>query len=343
MLQLQIPEKWENGWRAAAVAIALLVVIAGLAPSAKAEEQRRERSSVGLKPLTEMTARDRYKGEDGGLYGGGKNEPPPAHLAAVREALRKVIPRDAQGKPSKSGKIGFVSIGMSNTAGEFMFFKRLADRDPQKSPQVEILNCAVGGAGSSSWARGAEGVWDTVAKRLKDAGVAPAQVQVAWIKHAEPMPPADSYPLEYARKLRADLVAILNLLKARYPNLRVAYLSSRIYGGYNAAGRRLVNPEPFAYESAFSVRWAIQDQIKGERRLNYDPKKGRVVSPILIWGPYLWADGITPRKSDGLVWERKHLGQDGVHPSPDGARQVADLLLKFFKTDAGAQTWFLKK
>ena len=23
-----------------------------------------------------MTAEDRYKGEDGGLYGGGKNEPP---------------------------------------------------------------------------------------------------------------------------------------------------------------------------------------------------------------------------------------------------------------------------
>src|SRR5438309_557350 len=35
-----------------------------------------EKSSVGLKPLTDMTAEDRYKGEAGGLYGGGKNEPP---------------------------------------------------------------------------------------------------------------------------------------------------------------------------------------------------------------------------------------------------------------------------
>lgn len=31
---------------------------------------------VGLKPLTDMTADDRYKGQDGGLYGGGRNEPP---------------------------------------------------------------------------------------------------------------------------------------------------------------------------------------------------------------------------------------------------------------------------
>ena len=37
------------------------------------------KSSVGLKPLTEMTAEDRYKGEDGGLYGAGKNDPPEAH------------------------------------------------------------------------------------------------------------------------------------------------------------------------------------------------------------------------------------------------------------------------
>jgi hypothetical protein len=332
-----------NGQRAAAVVAGLLALAGAMSPLSLAEDQRRERSSVGLKPLTEMTARDRYKGEDGGLYGGGKNEPPPAHLKAAREQLKQVIPRDAQGKPSKDGKIVSVSIGMSNTAGEFMFFKRIADRDPRKSPQLEIVNCAVGGAGANSWARGAERVWDTVAKRLKDAGVAPKQVQVAWIKHAEPMPPADSYPLEYARKLRADLVAILNLLKSRYPSLRIAYLSSRIYGGYNAAGRRLVNPEPFAYESAFSVRWVIQDQIKGDPRLNYDPRKGRVASPILLWGPYLWADGIKPRKSDGLVWQRKHLGQDGVHPSPAGAQQVADLLLKFFKTDSGAQTWFLKR
>src|SRR5438552_16232004 len=33
------------------------------------------RASVGFKPLTEMSADDRYKGEDGGLYGHGKNTP----------------------------------------------------------------------------------------------------------------------------------------------------------------------------------------------------------------------------------------------------------------------------
>src|SRR5438552_2496480 len=37
------------------------------------------KSPVGLKPLTDMTAEEKYKGEEGGLYGNGKNEPPEKH------------------------------------------------------------------------------------------------------------------------------------------------------------------------------------------------------------------------------------------------------------------------
>ena len=40
------------------------------APAAAPVQAGKE--SVGLKPLTEMTAQDKYKGEDGGLYGNGK-------------------------------------------------------------------------------------------------------------------------------------------------------------------------------------------------------------------------------------------------------------------------------
>jgi hypothetical protein len=301
-----------------------------------AGEKREEQKSTGLKPLTEMGADDRYKGEDGGLYGGGMNEPPKAHQIAAREALKKITPLDAHGKPSKDGKIVFISMGMSNTAGVFSMFKDIADRDPQKSPDVRIVNCAVGGAGVSSWARPQSGPWKTVAERLKQAGVTPEQVQVAWVKHAEPGPSPDTVPLQYAKKVKEDIASSLAIARSTFPNLRAIYLSSRTYGGYNIAGIRRVNPEPFAYETAFSVRWVIQDQIRRER-------EGKVEGPILLWGPYLWADGITPRKSDGLVWERKDLGEDGVHPSKLGGHKVANLLLNFFKNDAGARTWFAKQ
>jgi lysophospholipase L1-like esterase len=68
-----------------------------------------------------------------------------------------------------------------------------------------------------------------------------------------------------------------------------------------------------------------------------------VKAPLLLWGPYLWADGTTPRKADGLVWERDDLAGDGTHPSQSGRRKVADQLLKFVKTDPLAATWFVKR
>ncbi len=54
---------------------------------------------------------------------------------------------------------------------------------------------------------------------------------------------------------------------------------------------------------------------------------------MLLWGPYLWADGVNPRKGDGLVYKAADLGQDGTHPSNDGRDKVAQQLLKFFKAD----------
>jgi hypothetical protein len=304
--------------------------------SGKLDEKRQEQPSTGLKPLTEMTADDRYKGEDGGLYGGGRHEPPKVHQLAAQQALKKIRPLDAHGKPSPNGQIVFIALGMSNTAGEFSLFKDIADRDPQKSPDVLLVNCAIGGAGVTSWASPGSGTWQKVAERLKEAGVTPAQVQVAWIKHADPGPSPDTFPLQYARHVKDKIAASLVITRSTFPNLRVAYLSSRIYGGYNIAGIRRVNPEPFAYETAYSVRWVIQDQMASE-------KNGKVDGPVLLWGPYLWADGVTPRKSDQLVWQRKDLAEDGVHPSTIGRQKVAKLLLEFFKNDAGARNWFVKQ
>ena len=72
---------------------------------------------TGLVPLDQMTAQDKYKGEDGGLYGGGANAPPAAHRKAAEAALAKVVPLDAQGKPAADGKIVLLSMGMSNCQG----------------------------------------------------------------------------------------------------------------------------------------------------------------------------------------------------------------------------------
>ncbi len=61
---------------------------------------------------------------------------------------------------------------------------------------------------------------------------------------------------------------------------------------------------------------------------------------MLLWGPYLWADGQKGRKSDSLLWKPEDFGGDGTHPSPSGPRKTAGLLLRFFKTDPTARIWF---
>lgn len=186
------------------------------------------------------------------------------------------------------------------------------------------------------WA-GNDRPWTEAERRLKAAGVTPKQVQAVWIKLANPGPRGDL--AEHGKKLQDDTRKVLQLAKQRFPNLHIAYLSSRIYGGHATTG---LNPEPYAYEGSFAVRWLIQEQIKGAAELNFDAGKGAVKSPLLLWGPYLWADGVKPRKSDNLTWEREDLSGDGTHPSESGRKKVAEQLLKFFKSDSTAKGWFAK-
>lgn len=308
-------------------------------------ERLMPRDSTGLPPLTDL-AEGKYKGHDGGLYGGGKNTPPASHLAAARKELARIQPLDAEGAPSPGGRIVLLSVGMSNTTQEYSAFMQLAGADAGKSPSVVLVDGARGGMDVTRWIRpapaggsGGADIWTHVEARLRGAGVTGKQVQAAWVKQAKAGPAQWGEFPAHVEKFTGELGELCRILKRKFPNLRVIYLSSRIYGGY-ATGP--LNPEPYAYESAFAVRGLIQRQIRGEKELNFDPARGEVVAPVLLWGPYLWADGVKGRKIDKLTYERKDLAGDGTHPSRSGRVKVAEQLLKFFRTDPLARTWFAK-
>ena len=116
-----------------------------------ASAQVKPRESIGLTPLTQMSATDRYKGEDGGLYGHGENTPPEAHRKAAEAELAKIVPLNADGQPAADGIIGFVSISMSNATQEFQVFKLRVDADRRKSPRVTIVDC---GRAARRWPNG---------------------------------------------------------------------------------------------------------------------------------------------------------------------------------------------
>lgn len=294
-----------------------------------------------LKPLTELGT-DKYKGYPGGLYPDGKNERPEAHEKAGRALARKVQTLGSDGKPSADGRIVLLSVGMSNTTQEFSAFKRLADADNDKNSKLVLVDGAQGGQTAARIKdpednKSGTQFWTVVDRRLKDAGLTRAQVQVVWIKEAD-AGPREGFP-RYAETLRDELRQIVQAMHTRFPNLKLIYLSSRIYAGYATTA---LNPEPYAYESGFSVKWLIEQQVQGDMALNFDAEKGAVKAPWLSWGPYLWANG-AKKRGDGLLYEASDFANDGTHPSMAGQRKVADQLLTFFKSDTTSKSWFTAK
>lgn len=298
-----------------------------------------------------------YLGFEGGLYPSGSNSVPAAHLAAGIAAASKIRPLDANGTPSASGNYVLLSIGMSNTTQEFcseggtlgsclsVSFIAQAAADPAVNHStLAIVNGAAGGKSADFWTSPTLSDYDRIRDSwLKPLDLSEKQVQIVWLKDANaqpksslPLPAADAYTLE------TELGQIARALKARYPNLRQLFVSSRTYGGYATSN---LNPEPYAYESAFSVKWVVGSQIAEVASGAGDSRAGSLrydtgTAPWIAWGPYLWANGTTAR-SDGLVWLPGDFSADGTHPAASGRQKVGAMLLAFFEQAPEAQCWFL--
>ena len=240
-----------------------------------------------------------------------------------------VQPLDRDGKPSTSGKIGMISIGMSNASQAFSQFIRLADTDPHKNPRLLMVDAARNGAAATEIAVPFGDYWIHVDCELQRCEISTAQVQVVWLKTALAHE-SRGFP-ENARLLQRTLRSIVGILGTKFPQLKLVYVSSRTYGGYSESD---LSPEPIAYESAFAVKWLIEERIN-------NPSANQSI-PWVSWGPYLWADGLTPR-SDGLVWERGDFEPDGVHTSTQGAVKAATMLFEFFQKDTAATPWFFSR
>ena len=68
---------WESFILAISIMLAILACLLFTPIAVWAnEETKNPATELGLKPLTDMAAGDKYKGEDGGLYGGGGTSRP---------------------------------------------------------------------------------------------------------------------------------------------------------------------------------------------------------------------------------------------------------------------------
>ena len=291
-------------------------------------------SVPGLVPLNDL-GNQTYQGFRGGLYPNATNSMPLTHLRAGLSLAKEVKPLDKTGNPSTMGRIVLVSIGMSNTLIETNGLISLSKSDSSLNPNLVIVNGAEGGEDARSIVSNPGPYWTYVDNQLANANVTSEQVEAAWLKEADANPSGSQ--ITYARTLSGQLITILQMMLQNFPNLKLAYISSRIYAGYAST---TLNPEPYAYASGFSVKWTVQAQLNGTSSMNSNSSLGTVRVPWVAWGPYMWANGLIPR-SDGLTWVCSDFQSDGTHPSiPQGQIKVGNMLLNFFSTDPTTKSWF---
>jgi uncharacterized protein YjdB len=349
-------------------------------------------------PLMDMTAQDNYLNFSGGFYENSTDAVPADHDADGRSFAAQVQPLDTNGNPDPDGAVVFASFGMSNAAIEFGSFATLANGNPSvNQTTLRISNSALSDQDLPCWTNATgqpncydatENEYDRIVSDLTSRGLSANQVQAVWIDNANGRlhPPnrgcqpegtlcnslcdpstagcVNSDNTTNAMNEEEEFGENLRAAKARFPNLKLVFFSSRVYGGY--AGADNADPEPFAYETAYGIKWLIQAQINQIRTGEIDPVAGDLSyssAPWIAWAScqstectdgklhsaYFWANGDTPR-SDGLVWCNGQAGppcngemdfsSDGLHLTTTGGDKAANLLMNFFLVSPYTKSWF---
>lgn len=295
--------------------------------------------STPLVPLTDLGTNLYLGAESGGLYANGANARPADHDAYGVNLANGIQALDYYGNPSPSGNYALLTLGLSITEYQSAEFLTVANADPEKNPKLILVNGAQGGATANQLTNPTNFFWNNIGSSLLlNAGVSANQVVAVWLDSVDGGP-SGTFPSDMIT-LQSEYETIAQLVLTKFPNVKFLYMTSNNYQGYsNGIGN--LDPEPYAYESGFAVKNAIQDQLNGNANLNFDPTLGKVVAPWMAWGPYFWANGLLPR-SDGLVWTCQDYKADGTHPSsPLGREKAAQMMLNFFKNDDTTAPWFV--
>ncbi|MFZ1799284.1 MAG: hypothetical protein WAU24_05415 [Chitinophagaceae bacterium] len=276
-------------------------------------------------------------GYPGGLFPGGTNKATGDYANDLLQICSDIKPLNENGQISPFGKIGFVSIGPSTSLIMMNALIPKMHENKLVNPLIWPVPLGQGGMGINELISNSTFFWDTVVMKLKQYQLSPKQVQVVYFEEDD----NDNYssafpqrPLDVKEKLKQGI----QLLKVKFPNLRVAYILARTTTIYMPIRDDNKQQEPIGYYLGFADKWLIEDQINGDPGLAY--KGDHPVAPIITWGPSQWSDGDKMR-SDGFNWLRSDT-DDGLHPNDSGSDKLSTMFLNFLLNDQYAKLWFAK-
>lgn len=254
------------------------------------------------------------------------NEMPASHRQAGEALL-------AQIEPDGEGKYTFAGFGMSNAYRKVKTAIQLWSNNAAMN-HLRRFNCCKGGYDAEAMTKTDYGnpknYWTLAYGQL--GGLPPSAVQTGWLETALSKPNGITVE-KYVDDLAGYMITVLQIMRSRFPGLKMLWLSDRSYAGYASSQ---TNPEPYAWATGQAVKRVVLLQIAGDPRLSYPD-----LAPWIAWGPSLWADGLTAR-SDGLTWQCSDFIADGIHPSVAGRKKVFHQLLDpFFSAEPLTAKWYL--
>lgn len=304
-----------------------------------------DNDSTGLIPLIDLGS-DYYLGYQGGLYPGGSNVMPTAHLNAGQKIAKSIKPLDSLGNVDwENGKVVFIGMGASTAGNTWNHFVDVVDTLSEANPCLRTINACLGAKGIDIMNDTIYNNWywtEDIFPKLTYKNTTPEQVQVVWIKTGSKADTVMVFPSQ-PQAIADRYEVLMGVLLDKFPNLKMVFISGFFYGGYADPIKEFydVVSEPGSYWNSFAVKWAIEKQIMGDPDLKFTGATRRAA--FMGWGPYVWADGMNP-SSTGLVWNcEEDFAPDGggYHLTSGGKDKEADLLLGWAESDPIVKRFFL--
>jgi len=297
--------------------------------------------NLGKTPLIDLTG-GFFNGVQGGLYPGGTNERPEAHLSQCIDKVLQIQPLDINGVPSENGKVVMVGIGASNPMTEFQKFIELSSAYAPVNDNLSIVNACLGGQGIQKMFNISDNYWTGVLGKLDSEGFSPEQVQVIWIEQDNTNSFDTTFP-SAPNALADDFQLLLVVIKTLFPNVQITYVTARAYAGYadpidiGISGGLLY---PRDYLNGWALKFLVEKIIT--HAPGYESAGPSAQVPLVTWGSYHWTDGSTPRL-DGLYLDCEiDVSPDGLHLAGPGETKMGQQLFNFFSTDTTAMYWYLE-
>lgn len=246
----------------------------------------------------------------------------PEKMAELLVARANIVPRDANGVPSPTGKYMMLGAGYSNSEVN-VHEANIWFNDTRKNPALIRGWSVQQGQTANVWADPNNIVWTRTDQVVFNKGLTRNQVAVVVMMMTQ------QEPAKYGPLTESLLRTINANVHARYPYAMVLWLNNP-YSGYAGLGN-VLHPEPSSREDALLYASLM-------------PSSVGTWSTVVEWGLDLWADGVNVNPATGINYNCIDFsingGGDGIHLSWNGYHRIAQFLVNRWMADSFFCGWY---